>query len=395
MTLIYFDPISGASGDMILGALMDAGAPLDSITESLEALGLPGWELAQENVLKGGVRATRAVVTTNDGARRSYSDIKALIAGAPLPEGIRSRALETFAVLANAEAKVHSQAPGDVHFHEVGGLDAIVDIVGSSAALEHFAPDAIVTGALPLGSGTVTSAHGPLPVPAPAVTEILTGAVVYGAGGVELVTPTGAALLKANSTSFGTLPPLRPASVGYGAGERDLELPNVLRVLVGQALGDDRMEPRPGVVLETNLDDMSPELLPHVVDELLAAGAQDAWLVPIVMKKGRPAFTLAVLTDASGEDALRELIYKETTTLGIRSSSIGKDVLAREWVAVEVAGQPVSVKLARRAGRIVSMSPEYEDARRAARSTEIPLKEIYALALSAAAEAAREATQLS
>ncbi|MBA3432041.1 MAG: nickel pincer cofactor biosynthesis protein LarC, partial [Actinobacteria bacterium] len=362
MTVLYFDCFAGAAGDMILGALIDAGAPLERVLSCVNSLGIGGIKLDVRPVIKGAVRATRVEVTVEGpGSPRTYSDIVSLLRRAELPPGVRRRALDTFELIGRAEARVHDVEVEDVHFHEVGSEDAIVDIVGCSAALEYFAPEHVTTGPIPKGSGTVEGAHGILPVPAPAVVEILRGAVLRDGGTRETITPTGAAVLRAASHSFGTAPSMRLESSGYGAGARDTDVPNVVRVLVGQSVPSDELqgvgvEPGPfgsrpnieaAVVVETNVDDMSPELLAPVVVSLIEAGAQDAWITPVVMKKGRPGFTLAALTSAPAVEGIVSAMFRETTTLGVRQSQVQKEALERDWVTVEVADQHVSVKLGR------------------------------------------------
>ena len=380
MTLLYFDPFSGASGDMILGALIDAGVPLDGIRAALDSLPMTGWAIETATVTRGGLRATRAIVTEDERVSHNYSDVRALLESSSLDGNVRRRALETFEILARAEARVHDRRAEQVHFHEVGGTDAIVDIVGACTALEHLGPTRTITGPIATGSGTVSSEHGRLPVPAPAVTEILTGAVLLGGGKGELITPTGAAILAAASDGFGPLPPARLRSAGYGAGSRDLDLPNVLRVLIADEIEVDTQT----LVLETNLDDMSPELLPHLIDTLLDSGAQDAWLTSILMKKGRPGFLLSVLTTARASDHLTDIIYRETTTFGVRRRLVDRDVLAREWVTVDVAGERVNVKMGLRGTHVATLAPEFEDARRAAKASGMSLKDVYTAALRAA-----------
>ena len=338
------------------------------------------------------MRATRCEVgVTDDDTERTYSDVLDLLSGANLSVGVDERARAAFDVLAHAEARVHGVPLEQVHFHEVGALDAIVDIVGSAAALESLAPDEVVTSSIPTGRGFVESAGGTLPVPAPAVTEILRGATLYERGDAELVTPTGAALLAAFTDRFDAMPPLVLEATGYGAGSRETgREPNVLRVLVGREV-EAGLTANTAILIETNIDDMSPELLPHVIDSLLAAGAQDAWLTSIVMKKGRPAFTLSVLVGKAEMDRVLDVVYRETTTLGVRVREVAKDELAREWIEVPVSGQPVRVKVGRRAGEIVTLAPEHDDAARAARATGLPLKEVYAEAtrLARSSDAAR------
>ncbi|MGH2754121.1 MAG: nickel pincer cofactor biosynthesis protein LarC [Actinomycetota bacterium] len=380
MKVLYFDCFSGAAGDMILGALIDAGAAEDEVRRALAALDVTDWDLRLETVSRAGLRATKATVTVSPGPpARSHREIRDIIERAPLPSGIRQRALETFRMLAEAEARVHGSAAADVHLHEAGAVDAIVDIVGSAAALEQLNARLVITSPIATGRGLVNSAHGPIPVPAPAVTELLAGATLVERGTNELVTPTGAAILAAATDRFGSMPAMTLASVGYGAGERDLEIPNVLRVLVGEA--NEEGASRTGLVIECNLDDMSPELVPYVIERLMAAGAQDAWTTPIVMKKGRPALTLAVLTSPDAMDALLHVLFTETTTLGLRIAPVEKRELEREWLQVDVEGYAVRVKLGRMEGRVTTAAPEYEDALKVARLTSLPLKEVYRRAL--------------
>lgn len=383
MTLLYFDCISGAAGDMLLGALIDAGAPEDEVRRALEGLGIEGWDLHVESVTKKGLRATQvSVIATDDATSRTHAAIRSLLDEASLEPRVRDRALETFRVLAEAEARIHDAHPDDVHFHEVGGLDALIDIVGCSAAIEHFRPKQIVTSPLVTGRGWTSSAHGQIPVPAPATLEILRGAPIREMGDGELVTPTGAALLAAASDSYGPIPPMRLDSIGYGAGTADLERPNVTRVLVGHAIEQHATE---GLwLIETNIDDMSPELIPHTIEALMRAGASDAWTTPIVMKKGRPAITLSILVADEAKERTLDVIYRETTTFGARMQRVDKSALERSWVEVAIEGQPVRVKLGRRGAEVVTISPEYEDAARAARATGLALREVFDGAIAAA-----------
>ncbi len=379
MTLLYFDCFSGAAGDMLLAALIDAGAPEETIRRALESLDIPAWELQVEQVTKQGIRATQVNVITHDSATsRNYRDIRTLLENAPLAHGVRARAMKTFQVLAEAEGKIHGREPQEVHFHEVGGIDAVVDIVGCAAAIEHFSPSRIVTSPLVTGRGWVDSAHGRLPIPAPAVLEILRGVALEERGDQELVTPTGAALLVVASDSFGPMPALHLNATGYGAGRRDLDRPNVVRVVVGSEIAQESRGE--AWLIETNVDDMSGELIPYCIESLLRAGASDAWSTPIVMKKGRPALTLSILVGAENRERVLDTLYRETTTLGARLQRVDKDELQREWIEVEVAGEPVRVKLGRRDGDTVTASPEYEDALRVARSSGLPLREVFELA---------------
>ncbi len=385
MSAIYFDCVSGAAGDMLLGALLDAGAPEEKVRGALGALSLEGWTLHIEKVGKRGIAATQVTVTTDDGTTsRDHSAIRSLLEEATLEPRIRRRALATFQVLAEAEAKIHDADPEHVHFHEVGGVDALVDIVGCAAAIDHFAPERVVASTLVTGRGWTDSAHGPLPVPAPATLEILRGAPLQQRGDRELVTPTGAAILVAAADSFGDMPPLQIDSIGYGAGRADLEWPNVTRVLIGTILQPESAQDP--WLIETNIDDMSPELIPHSIECLMRAGASDAWTTPIVMKKGRPAFTLSILVAELHKDRVLDVLYRETTTFGARVQRVGKDHIDREWIEVVVEREPMRVKLGRRGGEIVTVSPEYEDAARVARATGVPLRDVFQLAVAEASQ---------
>lgn len=381
MTILYFDCPSGASGDMILGALLDAGVPEDVVRTSLNSLDLPDWSLEVAGTTKNGIRATRATVSVDrDEIPRTYRALRALLEAAPLTMGVRERALTTLEVLARAEGRVHGRDLEEVHFHEVGTTDAMIDIVGACAALEHLAPRAVFASGMTTGMGSVVTAHGELPLPVPAVTEILRdmSAPMVGKGNEELITPTGAAILAAADASFGRLPPMKVVASGYGAGRKDLAWPNVLRVLVGEPSAV--VPENDTLLLETNLDDLNPELIPYVIESLLNAGARDAWTTPIVMKKGRPAITLAVLVASPDKDRMTAIIFKETTTFGIRIRSVNREVLDRDSVEVEVEGFRVRVKRGHRAGEVLTIAPEYEDCAQAARKSGLPLKTIYDVA---------------
>jgi pyridinium-3,5-bisthiocarboxylic acid mononucleotide nickel chelatase len=381
---LYFDCFSGAAGDMILGALLDAGAPEADVLASLNTLSLDDWQLRTQTTTKSGFRASKVEVTTDDATERTYNDIVKMVTDAALSEPVKARALAIFDTLASAEGHVHAVAPEDVRFHEVGSLDSIIDIVGSSAALEHFMPTRIVTSPVATGTGTAHTAHGTIPLPGPAVAEILAGrgVPILGRGDVELLTPTGAAILATVSDDFGPPPPMVIERVGYGAGTLNLDMPNVLRVLVGTEVNGEDVT---AVVMEANIDDMSPELLPDILELLLAEGAHDAWLTPIVMKKGRPAFTLSVLCGTDRIDRLRDTVFRETSTLGVRVTPITKNVLDRHWVDAQVEGMVVRVKVGRQGSRNITAAPEHDDAVAVARATGLPLRRVYELALADAA----------
>jgi pyridinium-3,5-bisthiocarboxylic acid mononucleotide nickel chelatase len=383
-TIAWFHCFAGVSGDMALGACLDAGAPLDEIKGILERLPVRGWSLEAGPALRGGLAATKAVVMTKeDRVSRTYAHIAGLLEEARLPERVRDRAGRVFRLLAETEARLHRRPVAQVHFHEVGSLDAIVDIVGTCAALETLAIDEVTASTVAVGTGMVRSAHGLLPNPAPAVVDLLREAPVTGVDvNVELTTPTGAALLAGLCTGFGPLPGMRITAAGFGAGARELEsLPNLLHLTVGEAIdtGSEATEGQPLALLEANLDDVSGEVVAHATEALLAEGALDAWTTPVTMKKGRPGVIVAILCHLPDGPRLRDRLAAETGTLGVRATTVARWPFRREVEAVEVEGLPIRVK---RAARRVKV--EYEDAARVARRTGLPLREIVSRAESEA-----------
>jgi uncharacterized protein (TIGR00299 family) protein len=380
----WIDASSGASGDMLLGALLGAGVPLPVVDDAVTAVAPEHVALRAEQVRRNGFAATRCHVEVPDSsAHRTWRDVAALLEDATLDDGVRARALASFQRLAEAEGRVHGTDPADVHFHEVGALDAIADVVGVCAGLEHLALDGLVVSPVAVGSGQVTSAHGQLPVPPPAVAELLRGVDSYaGPGRSELCTPTGAALLTANATEYGAQPAMSVRAIGVGAGGRDPEThTNVLRLFVGEPSGSDPAfahGTNGPLLLETNVDDLDPRLWPNVLATLLEAGASDAWLTPILMKKGRPAHTLAALVAADRADGVRSAIFRNTSTIGLREIALGKTALERRMRTVQVDGHDVRVKLAVHNGRVVNIQPEYDDVARVATDTGRPIKDVLA-----------------
>ncbi len=390
MTTVWVDASSGASGDMLLGALLGAGVPIDVLQHAVDAVTPEPVTLRAESVRRGALAAVRCHVEVADAGRqpthRTWADVRSLLARADLAEPVRVLATRAFTRLAEAEARVHGTAVEDVHFHEVGALDAIADVVGVAAGFVHLSAEEVVVSPVAVGSGTVTTSHGELPVPPPAVAELLRGVPSWSgpasAPAAELCTPTGAALLTALATGHGPQPAMSVARIGVGAGGRDPEgHANVLRILTGDS-GPATGSPRP-LVIETNVDDLDPRLWPQVVARLLAAGASDAWLTPIVMKKGRPAHTLHVLTAADRAAGVRLTIFRETTAIGLREHEVGKHALEREMVAVDVDGQVVAVKLARHEGVVLNAMPEFDDVVRAAEALDRPVKAVLADAVAA------------
>lgn len=377
----WFHCFAGIAGDMALGSLLDAGADFDEVLALLNRLPVGGWELETEAVLRSGLAATQAHVHATPGpVVRTHSHIIGLIEEARLPDRVRDRALSTFAAIAEVEGALHRRHPSRVHFHEVGGLDAIVDIVGTAAALEVLAIDEVFASAVATGTGVVRSAHGVIPNPPPAVVELLRGVPTYGLElSVELTTPTGAALLAALATGFGPLPPMHIEATGFGAGSHEFDgMPNVTQVVVGTLDTAAAATPaQPVLLLEANVDDATGEAIAHAIGVLLEAGAHDAWVTPIVMKKGRPAYTVSVLCDAVLGEELGGLLSAETGTLGIRRQMLERWAAPRSFdeVEVEVDGLPVRIKVS--PGRV---KPEHDDVARVARRTGLPLREVVRLA---------------
>jgi len=386
MTIAYFDCFSGISGDMALGALVDAGVPLEVLHSELAKLGLPGYTLSAEQVKRSGLAATKVhvVLEEREQPARRLADIRDIINRSTLSPAVKQKSLGIFERLAEAEAKVHGTTAEAVHFHEVGAVDAIVDIVGSVIGLEHLGIGEIIASPVNVGSGSVHTAHGRLPVPTPATAELLKGIPLYSSSiAFELPTPTGAAIISTLADSFGPLPQLVVRRIACGAGNKDFPgQPNVLRLFVGEsapAYDEDR-----AVLIETNIDDMNPQIYDHLIDRLLQAGALDAYLAPLVMKKGRPGILLSVLSAKENADALLDIIFRETTSIGVRFQEVGRKKLSRELQDVRTPYGVVRVKVSRRGDEVLTVTPEYEDCRRIARERQVPLKTVMEEAITAA-----------
>ena len=404
---LYFDCFSGASGDMVLGALLDLGLPLEELRRALGSLTIDGIGIGADRVLRAGISATKLRVETEDrrqetGDRRqnhggggghgghlhaghdhrSLKDIAAAIDRSSLAPASRGRAIHMFERLAEAEAAIHDVPVEKVHLHEVGALDSIIDIVGSVYGLDQLGAQAVVSSPLNVGSGTVTCAHGVFPVPAPATARLLQGVPIY-AGDVqmELVTPTGALIVTEYATAYGPLPAMAIDRIGYGAGERDPKRhPNVLRMIVGEAAASSQHR-----VLEIicEIDDMNPQLFGPLMDRLLAAGALDVYYAPVQMKKNRPGTLVTVLAVPDRREALTGLLFSETTTIGVRYQEMARECLEREIVTVETPLGAIRFKVASRNGQILNASPEFDDCARIATEKGLPVKEVQAVALSA------------
>jgi pyridinium-3,5-bisthiocarboxylic acid mononucleotide nickel chelatase len=400
--VLYFDCFSGISGDMTLGALIDAGLPLDDLTRALGSLALGEVELRAEKVLRTGVSATKfsviegplnpepgiptpASASPKPHAHRHLPKIFKMIDGSSLsPEG-RDRAKAMFQRLGEAEAAIHQMPVEKVHLHEVGALDSIIDIVGTVFAMDWAGADRIVCSPLNVGGGMVSSAHGMFPVPAPATVKLLGRTPVYsGAVQKELVTPTGALIATTYASSFGPIPAMAVERVGYGAGDRDDPVtPNVLRVLIGEETaaaatthGGDRV-----TVIECEIDDMNPQIFGLVMERLYAAGALEVFYIPVQMKKNRPGTLLTVVAPPPLRPAMTDVIFRETTTIGLRHYDVDRECLERKIVPVETAIGTVRVKVASRDGRVVNATPEFEDCARLAAAHNLPVKDVQALAM--------------
>lgn len=410
--VLWIDASAGVAGDMLLGALVDAGVPLGELQDAVDAVVPGSVRLTAASVTRAGLRATKVEVEVlvEDPPHRTWSTIRGLLGDAALDPAVRDAALAVFSRLAEAEGRVHGVDPEDVHFHEVGALDAIADVVGSCAGVARLGAAHVVVSPVALGSGTIEAHHGTLPVPAPAVLELARGWDVLAGGRGELATPTGLALVTGLASTTGPLPAMRVERTGIGAGTRDRhDRANVVRLAVGTPplhhaagagvhahAGDLGAGSEPAVVLETNVDDLDPRLWPGVLARLLAAGASDAWLTPILMKKGRPAHTLHVLAEPSLAGGLRDLVLAHTSTLGVRAGTVAKDVLDRDWVPVDVhlpgpaaRSGSVRVKVGHRAGVVVQAMPEFEDVASlaGAGADAVPVAQVLAAAHSAAAAA--------
>jgi uncharacterized protein (TIGR00299 family) protein len=386
MKIAYFDCIAGASGDMILGALLDAGLPQENLRKGLNALKLDDFDLQIQRVVKNGFSATKVdVIVADDVPVRHLPDIEAIIQKSDLPASIKNQALTIFQRMGAVEAEIHGVSLDQVHLHELGGVDTIVDVVGALLGLNALGVERIYASPLPMGRGFVRGAHGQIPLPAPATLALLKGAPIVGSNlDAETVTPTGAALLTSLAVDFGPIPTMNLTAIGYGAGGRDLPIPNILRLLLGDGPAPAESITETLTMIETNLDDQNPETYDYVMTRLFDGGALDVFLAPIQMKKNRPATLLRVLCRPTDVDALTSILFAETTTLGVRKQSLTRYCLPRALRTVETPYGPVQVKVARWGDSQIKAAPEYEDCRRLAQSSGVPLREVYRAAERAA-----------
>jgi len=380
MKVLYYDCFSGISGDMNLGAMVDLGIDIGYLRSELEKLHMEGWELISEKSQRHGITGTKITVrqTRHEHVHRHLSDIEKIITGSALPDKVKELSMKIFMKIAQAEAAVHGIPLEVVHFHEVGAVDSIIDVTGAAICFVALGVEAVYVSEVELGSGFVNCDHGRLPVPAPATAEIIKGIPVR-VGGVdfEATTPTGAAIVTALGTKFGTGPELTITKTGYGIGHKEHPVvPNLLRVFLGET-NEDHAQGHKAVLLEANIDDMNPEFYDHISDNLFRAGAADVFFTQIIMKKGRPGVILNVICESGLENRLKEIIFTESTTLGMRSFEFNKDTLAREISKVNTIYGEVTVKRSFFGGKQVSVKPEYEECRKIASERNIPVKEVY------------------
>lgn len=382
MKIAYFDCFSGISGDMTVGALIDAGLPLDYLQKELLKLNLKGYKMSAKKVKRAGLSAYKFEISPHRSQPlRQWNLIREIIEKSNFDKEIKEKSLGIFNLLAKAEAKIHGCRLSEVKFHEIGAIDTIIDIVSTVIGLKFLGIQKVYASSLPMGRGYIQCQHGILPNPAPATLEILAGVpLVSQETEEELVTPTGAAIIKYYAEAFGSLPEMVMEKVSYGAGTRERKVPNLLRLIIGQKIDTSYLNLEKLAVLETNIDDMNPELIDYITGKLLSLGALDVWYHQIQMKKNRPGLLLKVLSSTDKIDFLAETIFKETTTFGIRVSKVDRIKLPREIKKVRLKNESIQVKIGYLGGKMVSISPEYEDCRRVAKKTGIPLKQIYEMA---------------
>ncbi|MBI9109316.1 MAG: nickel pincer cofactor biosynthesis protein LarC [Spirochaetales bacterium] len=393
-TVLFYEPFAGISGDMHIGAMIDLGVPESYLIESLKSLKLPGWSISFGREKRCGIAGTRAVVNIGHGHEdhdehghhhhhRNIRDIAHLIEKSSLNVNVKDLTMKIFNIVAVAEAKVHEMPVDEVHFHEVGAVDSIVDITAAAIAIDYLKPDRIISTAPELGGGFVKCAHGTIPVPAPVTVEILKGLPVrFGAVQYETTTPTGAAILSALVAEFVEKPVLKIEKIGCGVGTRDAEIPNLLRVYLGKtpdvsAELSDGISSKEALMIECNIDDMNPELFGHVTEKLLEAGAKDVFMTPVFMKKNRPGILLSVMSSIENKERILGIIFHETTTAGLREYPVTQKMLERRFETIKTHYGTIKIKSFFYKGKKVSSKAEYEDVRRLALEHNVPMKEIY------------------
>jgi len=379
MRTLYFDCFSGISGDMVLGSLIDLGLPLDFLTEELAKLHLKGYQLSAQEVTRASLRGVKFEVKISEPQQeKSPAEIRKLIDTSGLSSEVKTKAIEMFDRLISIESKLHRVPSEELHLHEIGAVDSIIDLVGALIGFQKLGIKEFISSPLQVGRGWVRCQHGKLPVPAPATAELLRGIPVYSAGVEgELVTPTGALIISSLVREFQPLPPMRVDKVGYGAGSRDYkEHPNLLRLFLGKSEGAIEAPGERVVVIETNIDDTNPQILGYLMEVMLEKGALDVSYTPIMMKKSRPGTLLSVILPPHLKEEIAALIFRETTTLGVRYYITNRITLKREYTSVNTGYGPITVKVARLGGEVLSYAPEYEECKRIAEERGVPLKEV-------------------
>lgn len=379
MPIAYFDCFSGISGDMILGALIDAGLDLHQLESALRTLNISGYTLNAEKTSRKGISGTRFLVhTEEDHPIRYLRDIEKIIDHSALDDTMKVSGKAIFHDLACIEAKIHNKNPNEVHFHEIGGVDSIIDIVGSLLGMKLLGIETVYASRIPVGTGFVECDHGTLPLPTPATLELLKGIPIYGSGvEKELVTPTGIAILKHVAKRFGVIPEIRINRIGYGAGSREMQIPNLLRVWIGESEETGEYEEDEVTLIETNIDDMNPEFFGYTAEKLLERGALDVFMTPIFMKKNRPGTLLTVLISPDRLDEMLSILFAETTSMGVRFHRMERRKLPREIITVDTSFGRVRVKVCKTGREITNISPEYEDCKKIALQQKVPLRTVY------------------
>ncbi len=378
MKIAYFDCFAGISGDMIIGSFLDSGLDFNMLKSELDKLKLDDYHLKAEKVTRSNIAGTKFNVICNENRKkRSLNDIEKIINKSTLEKKIKKQSLEIFGRLARVEAAIHGKNIDEIYFHEIGAIDSIIDIVGTVISIKLLAIEKIYSSKIHVGTGSINTEHGRLPLPAPAAAELLKGIPVYSEGiGSELTTPTGAALISSLAEEFGVVPEMEIDSIGYGAGARDLEIPNMLRIFTGVTF-QKRCINDLKIMLETNIDDMNPQFYQYVSERLFAAGAIDVYTVPIIMKKSRPGIILNVLSSREDADRLADIIFTETTSSGIRINPVRRKILEREIRSIETKYGAIKVKIHISGDKVINISPEYEDCAEKARQNGAPVKKVY------------------
>lgn len=384
MKIAYFDCFSGISGDMTVGALLDAGLKIETLEKELNKLGLSGYQLEVNKVVKKGISATQfKVKIKEEGVERRFEDILTILEKSKLDEEIKKETEKIFFNIAQAESKIHRKDIDKIHFHEIGGLDSIIDITSAVIGIKTLGIEEIHSSALPVGKGFVKCAHGVIPVPAPATLELLKNIPIY-SGGIEseMITPTGAGIIGTLAKSFGERPLMKIERIGYGAGEKEFTIPNLLRVSIGEKiLKDENLKDGyvsdEAVLIESNIDDMNPEFYDYIMDQLFSQGALDVFLTPIQMKKNRPAHMLSIIVYEQNLKEILEVLFSESTTLGVRIRETKRLRLAQKNFITETKYGKIRVKVGIFKGEIKNIAPEYEDCKKIAKQHKVPLKEVY------------------